>query len=67
MTWRILYAYRDSDGAYHEKDMMLEKEDVEEVIREAKEALAKEAEANMWRAWLIWDVGLIADADEEVC
>ena len=65
--WSIDYAFRDEDGKYHEEHTVLEGSTIVEVLRKAEEMLGNLSADIGWKAWRIWNAGLLAGAEEEVC
>ena len=73
-NWKVDYAYR-KDGKYHDDSMIVVAMSAEGAIREATSVLNGRAWNEAWtakmtpdsyRSYMIWNVGIIADADEEV-
>ena len=64
--WVVEYAYR-CDGNYVEKRMYVKAEFLDEAYNVAHAKINEMAVNNVWSCYMIWDIGLIADADEEVC
>lgn len=72
--WRVDYAFR-KDGTYTEAEMFVIATSIYSVISEANAVLNKKAWDEKWDTvdrgpyrirYEIWNVGLMADADEEV-
>ena len=73
--WRIDYAYR-KDGKYCEGEIFLEAMTIDEALGKANSALLAEGLEGGWDAtdkiasyngFTVWNIGIMADADDEVC
>ena len=74
-NWRVDYAFR-LDGKYIEESLFIVARDVSGAIKEAESVLNVKAFQGLWdvikdsetycHAYVIYNVGILAEADEEV-
>ena len=73
--WRVDYAYR-INGEYREDEIYVIAKDMDGVLAEANSVLAVKAFQGLWdvikdretdcHAYMIWNIGIMMDADDEV-
>ena len=67
IRWKGSYGFRDKDGRYGEGADVLVAANIVDAVAMFDNLLKLSASENGWKNVVLWDVGMMSDADEEVC
>lgn len=65
--YRISYAVRRADGTYFEDELSTYGLSIIHALQIAESILREKKKSVGWAKYSIWNAGLVAEADEEVC
>lgn len=65
--WKISYACRTSEGEYEERDIFVLAGEIATAVKVANELLDAQKVIENWKKFCVWDVGVMCEADEEMC
>ena len=64
--WKIGCAWRVG-SEYREEDFYVKARTVTGALKKAQSVMNERAEDKKWEKWCIWDIGIVAGEEEEMC